>query len=199
MKVNLDGKTMQGASAFVMFITLNVVFLVTCIPIVTIGMATSALFEVTMRYSDEESGHLLKDYFVALKSNAGRASVVYLCFIVPTLLLAFAGFFWLFQGSAISIAVAVIAFLGAVYLFAAFLYGMALVARYRATLRQTLKNALLLPAAEPWRTFVLVVIPATLVSLTAAFSPFLIVMLSVGFSVSAYAVSFLLRGVFARH
>ena len=52
-------------------------FILTCIPVVTIGMATSALFEVTLRYSDEEGGHLVKDYLRALKSDALRGTVVF--------------------------------------------------------------------------------------------------------------------------
>lgn len=195
MRIDPNGTTFHGASAFVMFIVLNVLFLITCIPVITIGMATSALFEVTLRYSDEEGGHLIREYLAALKRNAGRATVVYLCLVLPLGVLAFSGLFWMFQGSPVS----GVAFLGALYLFAAFLYGMALVARYGSTLRQTLKNALLLPAAEPWRTFVLVIVPATAVSLTAVFPAFVIILGSVGFSVGAYASGFLLRRVFARH
>ena len=50
------------------------------------------------------------------------------------------------------------------YLFAAFLYGMAQVACFRNTVRQTLKNALLLPAAEPVRTLGILLFPVTAVA-----------------------------------
>jgi uncharacterized membrane protein YesL len=199
VRIDPNGKTFHGASTFVMFIVLNVLYLLTCVPVITIGMATSALFEVTLRYSDDEGGHLIRDYLGALKRNSWRATAVYLCFAVPLLALAFSGLFWMFQGSLVSGAASGIAFLGALYLFAAFLYGMALVARYRNTLRQTLKNALLLPAAEPWRTFVLIIVPATAVSLMAVFPAFAIILGSVGFSVGAYASSFVFRKTFARH
>ena len=58
------------------------------------------------------------------------------------------------------------------YLFAAFLYGMAQVACFRNTVRQTLKNALLLPVAEPVRTLGILLIPVTAVCLTILFPPF---------------------------
>ncbi|GAB3797176.1 YesL family protein [Humibacter antri] len=190
---------MQGASTFVSFVVLNVLFIVTCIPVVTIGMATSALFEVTIRYSDEEGGGLVRDYFRALKTDARRGTVVFACFALPALVLAFSGLFWAFSGSAVSIAAVVVALIGVLYFFAAFLYGTALVGRFESSLRQTLKNAMLLPVAESWRTFVLVIVPATAVSLAAVFPAFVIVIATIGFSVGAYTAGFLLRSVFARH
>lgn len=199
MRIDPDSKTMQGASAFVGFVALNLIFLLTCIPVLTIGMATSSLFEVTIRYSDEEGGHLIGDYFRALKANWLRGTAMFACFAVPMTVLVFSALFWMFSGSTVSIAAAVVALIGAAYFFAAFLYGCALVGRYDNGLRQTLKNALLLPVAESWRTFVLVVIPATAASLAAAFPPFVIVLATIGFSVGAYAAGFLLRNVFGRH
>ncbi|HEY5223247.1 MAG TPA: DUF624 domain-containing protein [Microbacteriaceae bacterium] len=199
MKIDPNSKTFHGASTFVMFVALNVLFVITCIPVITIGMATSALFEATLRYSDDEGGQLINDYLTALRRNAGRATAVYLCLVAPLVALAFSGLFWLFQGGIVSLAAAIVAFLGAVYLFTAFLYGMALVARYRNSVRQTVKNAMLLSVVEPWRTFVLAVIPATVVSLTAVFPVFIVIVATIGFSVGAYAVALLFRSVFAKH
>jgi uncharacterized membrane protein YesL len=199
MRVDPESRTLHGASVFVTFIALNVIFLLTCLPVITIGVATSALFEVTMRYSDEETGHLVKGYFAAMKSNALRGTVVFVCFALPAVALAFSGLFWMFSGTSVSIVATILALLGAVYFFAAFLYGTALVGRYENALRQTLKNALLLPVAEAWRTFVLVIIPVTAVSLTAVFPAFAIVLVTIGFSVGAYAAGIMLRNVFARH
>lgn len=199
MRVDPEGKTLQGVSTFVTFIVLNVLFLVTCIPVVTIGVATSALFEVTLRYSDEERGNLIRDYFIALRRNAVRATAVSLCLLLPLVALVFSGLFWLLQSSILSGAVAIVAFLGALYLFAAFLYGMALVAHFQEPVRRSVKNSLLLPAAEPWRTLLLVVIPATVLSLTVIYPAFSVILLTIGFSMGAYGSAFLFRSAFGRH
>lgn len=199
MRIDPDGKTLQGVSTFLTFVVLNVLFLITCIPLVTIGVATSALFEVTLRYSDEERGHLIRDYFMALRRNAVRATAVSLSLLVPLVAIAFSGLFWVLQNTVASGAVGIVAFLGALYLFAAFLYGMALVAHFQDPIRRTLKNALLLPVGEPVRTLLLVVIPATLLSLTTIFPAFTIILVTIGFSVGAYASAFIFRSAFARH
>jgi uncharacterized membrane protein YesL len=166
---------------------------------VTIGAAVSALDEVTIRFSDEERGRPVVDYLPAFGRNLLPATVLSLCTIVPALALSFSGVFWLAHPEPLLTALAVIAFLAAAYAFAAFLHGMALVAVYRNTLRQTLKNALLLPAAEPVRTLGLVLVPVTAVCLMVLFPPFIVIVATVGCSIGAYGSAFLFRSVHSRH
>lgn len=190
---------MQGLMGFLAFVALNVVYLVCCLPIVTIGMATSALLEVMLNYSDDERGRIVKDFFPAMGRDALRGTLVLLVFGLPMVALVFAGTFWLLSSSAVSTAAAIVAFLGAVYLFAALLHGFGLVAHFHSTTRRTLKNALLLPAAEPLRTGALVLIPAVIVAITAVFPVFTIILVTIAFSLGAYASAFVLRSVYSRH
>jgi uncharacterized membrane protein YesL len=199
MRIDPDSRALNGFSTFLTFVALNLLYIVLCLPVVTIGAATSALFEVTIRYSDDESGRPLKDYFPAFRANFGRASVLMLCLLVPAALLGFSSVFWFAHPALFAGVAGVLAIIGAVYLFAAFLYAMAQVAYFRNTVRQTLRNALLLPAAEPVRTLGLLIIPVTAVALTILFPPVGFLVLTIGFSVGAYATAFLFRSVFARH
>ncbi|GAA3801752.1 YesL family protein [Cellulomonas soli] len=199
MRIDPNSRNIQGITSFLTFVALNVLYLLTCLPVVTIGVATSALYEVTIRYSDDERGRPLKDYLLALRANVRRATLVYLALVVPAGVLLFSGVFWLSSGSSIGAAAATIAFLASAYLLAAFLFGMALVAQFDTGVRRTVRNALLLPAAEPVRTFGIVLIPVTVVAVTIVFPTFLVVLVTVAFSVGAYASAFLFRGVFARH
>jgi len=199
LRIDPENRGLQGLTGFLSFVALNIVYLVLCIPLITIGAATSALYEVMIRFSDEERGRPLKDFFPAFVRNFGRATLASLLLLPPAVLLAFSAVFWISEGSMLSGAATVIGLLGAAYLFAAFLYAMAQVAWYRNSVRQTLKNALLLPAAEPVRTLGILLVPVTAVCLTILFPPFAFLVLTVGFSVGAYATAFLFRGVFARH
>lgn len=198
MRIDPDSRTIQGMTSFLAFVALNLLYLATCIPVITIGAATSALYEVTIRYSDDESGRPLKDYLPAFGRSFRRGTVMMLLLLAPALLLAASAVFWFFNPSVLAGAAAIIAVIAAVYLLAAFLYAMALTAVYDTPLRQMLRNALLLPAAEPVRTFGILLIPVALVSITIVFPMFGIVLLTVGFSVGAYGTAFLFRSVFAR-
>ncbi|MFD6137706.1 DUF624 domain-containing protein [Isoptericola sp. NPDC060257] len=198
MRIDTEGRTAQGLTTFVLFVVLNVAYLVVCLPLVTVGAATSALLEVTLRYADDERGHLVRGFFVALGRNAWRGTAVLVAFAVPAAMLVFSGFFWLSSDGALTAVAGALALLGAAYLLAALLYGLALVGWFDAPLRRTVRNALLLPLAEPARTLGLAAIPVGAACVAYVLPQTLFLAATIGVSFGAYACALLLHGVFRR-
>ena len=198
MQINPDSRMLQGLSTFLAFAGLNALFLLCCLPVVTIPAATSALFRVTIRYADDELGRPFRDYLPAFASGFLHATAVGFAFLLPAAALVFSAAFWFSAATVIGAIAASFAVLGAVYAFASFLYGMALVAQYRDTIRRTIRNALLLPAAEPVRTAGILAIPVTAVCLMILFPAFIVLVLTIFCSAGAYLAAMLLRSVFAR-
>ena len=196
MKLDLEGRTLQGLTAFGTFVALNVLYLLSCLPIITIGAATSSLDEVALRYADDERGSPLRDYLVGLVRNARRGTAVLLTLGVPVLLLCFAARFWYSSGGALSLMGMLVAALAAAYLFAAMLHAFALVAAFDAPVRQTLRNALLMPGAAPLRTAGLVLLPVTAVLMSLVIPSTLVIVATIGCSVGAYFSALLLRPVY---
>jgi len=199
MRIDPESRGVQGLITFLSFVGLNVVYLVTCLPVVTIGAATSALFEVTYRYSDDERGNLVKDYFPAFGRSFARATLLMLATLLPALAMAFAAVFWSQHQSPIAGAAMVLCIFAVTYLLMAFLVAMGLVARYRNTVRQTLRNAFLLPSAEPLRCFGVLLVPVTQLCLAIVSPSFWFVIVTIGCSVGAYGTAFLFRSMFSRH
>lgn len=199
MQIDPEGKAAQGITGFLEFVALNVVYLLACIPVVTIGAASSALLEVTMRFSDEERGKPLPDFFPALWRNLKPATIAHAVLGLSVVALAFAGLFWVNQATIVTTVLGFVSFIAAAYLSAAWWYAMALIARYRNTMRQTLRNAVLLPGAEPTRTFGLMLLPVTVLAMLIIYPALWFVVVTIGFAVGAYAASFILRSVFRRH
>lgn len=199
MRIDPESRNVQGLTVFLSFVGLNVVYLVSCLPVVTIGAATSALFEVTYRYSDDERGNLVKDFFPAFGRNAVRGTQLAAVTLLPAVAMAFAAVFWSQHPNPLAGAAMVLAILAVAYLLTAFLMAMALVARYENTFRHTVRNAFLLPAAEPMRCFGVLLVPVTQLCLVLLFPAFTFIVATIGFSVGAYGTAFLFRGVFARH
>lgn len=199
MRIDPNSRSVQGLTSFIEFVALNVMYLLACLPVFTIGAATSALFEVTIRYSDDETGRPMTDFLPAFARSFRRATPASLALLVPIALLVFSSLFWFSTPTALGAAAGGVSAFAAVYLFAAFLYAMALVARFDDGIRRTLKNALLLAAAEPLRTFGLLAIPVVVVCVSILFPPFLVIVGTIGFSMGAYVAAFLFRSAFARH
>ncbi|MGM7668922.1 YesL family protein [Microbacterium sp. A93] len=199
MRIDPEGRTAQGITGFLSFVTLNLLYLLLCLPIVTIGAATAALYQVTIRYSDDESGRPLKDFFPAFVRNFKPASLLTLALLLPVLLLLAVAVFWSGSATVVGGVAMVVSIIAALYLFAAFLYAMALTALYETPFRQTARNALLLPMAQPLRTMGILLVPAALVCITVVIPMFGVILVTVGFSVGAYMTAFLFRSAFARH
>jgi uncharacterized membrane protein YesL len=199
MQVDPDSRINHGVSMLVQFIGLNVLFLITCLPVVTIGASVSALLEVTMRYADDERGYPIRDYVKALRTNFLQATLVFVPLALAFALLTFGGAFWWQTHSTIGPALGIVAVVAAVYVLAALMYGLGLVAVYRNTVRQTLKNAFVLAAAEPLRTLGLILIPVVGAAVMIVVHAFVFLVLTIGFSFGAYLAALLLRGAFRRH
>ena len=196
MKFNPEGQLYQMTTTVAQFICLNVLYIILCIPVVTIGWAPSALFEVCLPYADHEKGYLLKDFFKALRKNFRQPTLGFLALAVPILLLFYSGNFWLHLGSIMNLIIGIVSFFLCAYFVLALIYFCALQGRFNTTLKQSLKNALLLPIAHPVRSMGLLLIPALIFCFLVLF-PFLQFSIFIFvFSFSAYCSSFLLLSIF---
>lgn len=199
MRIDPESKAIDGASTLVLFIALNVIYLLCCIPIVTIGAATAALLEVMWRFADEERGHLVRGYFSALRATWRQASAVYLATVAPALLLIFVSAFWFALGTGLSAAAGAITGLAALYCLAAFQFGCALVSRYENSARQTIKNAYLFPAAQPLFALGALLVPALMAAFVMIFHPVVFLFVTVGAAMCGYVVARLLGVAFRRY
>ena len=73
MKFNTESPIFQFLGTMADHVLLNFLFLITCIPLVTIGAASSALYTITLRDAREEHGYLIGPYFNAFRENLKKA------------------------------------------------------------------------------------------------------------------------------
>jgi uncharacterized membrane protein YesL len=198
MKYNPDGQLYKITTVFSQFILLNVLYLLFCLPVVTIGAATSALFEVTLRYADDERGELIAGFLRAFRANWKKATGAFVLLVLPIAALIYSGFFWFSGGTFLTSIIAVISFVSSGYFFLVLVYSLALFGRFENTFKQTIKNAFLLPLAEMVRSLGLLLIPITLFCLVVLFPLFKLLFALFGFAFAMYCSSFLLLAVF-RH
>ena len=71
---------------------LNILWLICCIPIVTVGAATTALFTVTLKMVKNEEGNITSQFFRAFKENFKQSTIVWLILLALGILLALDGY-----------------------------------------------------------------------------------------------------------
>lgn len=73
---------------------LNLLWLLTSLPIITIGASTSALFSVTILMVKEREGNIFQNYFAAFKRNFKRSTIVFVIAALVAVVLSMNIYFW---------------------------------------------------------------------------------------------------------
>ena len=184
-------------------LVVNCLWLLCCLPVITVGPAACGMYTVTLKLAREEPVNPLKDFLLGMKRNFKAGLLLEI--IAAALLVFTAGDLWFAQLQS--------GWLQALYLGLALLTGMAcmvvigyafaLQAMFEAPLKTQLLNALKLALVAPGKTVLIWVV--LLIPVIAALSIQLeilkavgVLYLIIGFSGPAYGASRILRDVFDR-
>lgn len=196
----MDSKFTQAMNRLADLMLLNLLFLVTCLPVFTIGAASTALYSVTFRIGTDREEGIFRCYFRAFRDNFKQGTGLFLALFLPGVLLLVCLFLSTALGGALRyLSLAYIPLL----LLLAFVYSYAfpLLSQFYGTVKLTLKNALLLSIGYFPRTVVMVVLNLLPLALFYAQTMFFfqvgILWLLLYFSAASYLNAQLLRKIFA--
>lgn len=121
-------------------IVLNVLFVITSIPVISMGVSLTALYQVVLRRQRGESNYVVREYFQAFKEEWKQSTVLWGIFLLTGGILLFDVFYVENMGSILAVVIGcMIAAWGFV-----FSYTFPLQARFQNTIKNTFKNALFL-------------------------------------------------------
>ncbi len=141
-------------------IALNIICLVCCIPVVTIGPSVTAMYCVARKIARGEWPSILKTFFKEFKVNFKQAFIVWLVLLIP-ILLVILYLVLSFSGSLDSLPlIKYMCYLAIAIIGVVWTYVHPLMAHFENTTGNVLKNALLLPFANP-----VIAVAATLLNL----------------------------------
>ena len=202
----IDSPVMRVLGRLGDIIILNMIFVVGCIPVITIGTSLSALYAVAMKMARGEEPSVWKEFWKAYKRNFKQATICWLIMAVVAILL-FVDFriIRVFQGSMYSVMRVILAIILGMWILM-FQYLFPYIARFEngifATFA-TLRNALLLAAAHIPSTIMIVGLSVGSLILTLftsrSFVIASIIWVFFGFAVLAYVQAFLLCRIFEKY
>lgn len=154
---NPDSPIMQFLSRLADIMVLNLVFLLSCLPIFTIGAAVTALYDVVFRLDTSREGKLLATYFRSFRSNFRQASVIWLVLLVfgAATLINMSRLSEI--GGNLGYLLVIATMLVLVILVMIFSYAFPLLSQFDNSAKGTVKNALLLSVAYLPRTLLMLV------------------------------------------
>lgn len=201
MKINLDSPVIALLTTVADFMILNIMFIVCCAPIVTIGPAVSALYTIAMREARHEGGYIFTPFLKAFKNNFRQTFLLSIVYFLIGAVLVFGLKFW-WRRADFSMVDQVMLIVTGVFAFAyllSLLYVFALNARFENTVLKTVKNALVLAVFNLKETILLSMISVLVIVLMVFTKGIWVFMMIGGFAVCIYVKSLLLIKVFRQY
>lgn len=154
---NYDSPLMQALGKMADLLWLNVLTLICCIPIVTIGASLTAMNYVALKMARNEECYIAKDFFKSFGRNFKQATVIWLLLFL--LILVLAGDFYIISNSDITfgnVIRIVITVFAVVLLFTA-IHVFPVLAKFDNTVRNTVKNAFFMSILQFPKTLLMIV------------------------------------------
>ena len=201
---NPDSRIMIFLSRVADLVILNILWLVCCIPVVTIGASTTAMYHVIRHWQKDSVSSIMRDFFQSFKEDFKQATPVYLILLIPTVAVVMNAMliFNPDNSAAVPSYLLVIWFISALILLFISSFVYPVMAFLADTLFKTLRNAMVLALANLPRTIlisVLNLLPVILLFVNLSF--FLqssIFWLLIGGALVAYLNMSILKPVFKK-
>lgn len=196
---NLDSPIMVFLGKVGDLIWLNVLTMLCCIPIVTVGASVTALNYVSIKMVRKEEGYLTKNFLKSFRQNFFQATALWLLMLF-ILAVAGADFYFLSIMEGTMVQVVKIGLYAVFLLFlCSSIYWFPLLSKFENSLKNIIKNSLLLSIMHFPKTIGILLIYGAFLAIYYFFTfrimPLIFLM---GISLPVYAAAYLFSGIFKK-
>ncbi len=196
--LDMDSPLMRVLNRVGDLMILNILMIICCIPVITIGAAYTGMHYVLLKMVRDREGYLVRGFFKSFVQNFKQATLIWLLMLL--IIAVYVGDILIFNYSdmvfpkpvvAAVLAVAIILLMAAVYVFP-------LQSRFENPIKNTLKNALILAFANLPKTLLMMVLYA-LPLVICYFSTYAMLFVFLfGISAPAYGAAWMYSGIFKK-
>lgn len=155
---DLDNPILKFLSRLVDLAVLNIIFILSCIPVVTIGAALTALYYVCINDWDTQNAHLVGKYAKSFKENFKQSTIIWLIMLLAGIILGSDTWFvfarWQSAGSTLYQVMLVVCMIALLVYLMIFTFVWPLQAKFENKISQTIKNALIMALAHLPKTII---------------------------------------------
>lgn len=144
--LNPDNPVMRFITKTAFSVYLNILWFLCCIPVVTAGASTTALFYVTLKLVKNEEGNITRQFFRSFRESFKLATKVWLIMLALGIVLGLDGYVLYhmrFENALWTIVTAVFLVAAAAYLIVS-MYIYPLMARFDNTVRMMFQNSIMI-------------------------------------------------------
>lgn len=194
----IDGKLFRFGTKLTDLMIINLLTLLCCLPIFTIGPALTAMHYVLLRLYRDEEGYIVKGYFKSFKENFKQATLIWLIYLG---IIAVVGLdAWVIAKGGLAIPAFIkyaLVFVGVVGTFS-LTWVFVLQSRYENPIKATIKNSFIVSVANFFKTvmmLIMLLVPALLIFISEATLP---IVFFYGFSLPGLLQTMIYSKIFDR-
>lgn len=200
---NPDNPVMEFIAKIFDLVILNLIFIFSCVPIITIGASTSALSYVTLKMVRGEDPYIWRNFWKSFRQNFKQGTLVWIFSILIFIFLGMDFYIINSQNTSLFAVVRILLWIICAVALSVFLYVFPVISHFVCTTKQALKNALLMTFGHLPYTLMMLALAGLLLFLCSSSSKLfaMIVVLSgiCGFSVVSFVYSIMFDRIFQKY
>lgn len=200
---NPDNPVMEFIAKVFDLVILNLIFIFSCVPIITIGASTSALSYVTLKMVRGEDPYIWRNFWKSFRQNFKQGTLVWIFSILIFIFLGMDFYIINSQNTSLFAVVRILLWIVCAVALSVFLYVFPVISHFVCTTKQALKNALLMTFGHLPYTLMMLALAGLLLFLCSSSSKLfaMIVVLSgiCGFSVVSFVYSIMFDRIFQKY
>ncbi len=201
---DMDGPVFSTLNRLADLVWLNILYIICCLPIITIGASTTAMYYVTMKIVKNEEGYITRSFFKSFKMNFKQATLLWLLALAVGGILALDygimsgrfGDIVALNATIKKVFLGILIVIGGIYLFI-MTYLFPLLAKFDNSIKNTIKNSLLISIRHFPFTLLLIAIPVIPFILMFFVDQLILLIFLVVFSLIAFISSYIYVRIFA--
>ena len=198
-----DSKFMRAWSNLVDGVWINILMLVTSIPIITIGASTSALSYVTLKMVRGEDPYIWQNFWKSFRQNFKQGTLIWIFSILVFIFLGMDFYIINSQNTTLFAVIRMLLWCVCLVALSVFLYVFPIISHFVCSTTQALKNAVFMTFGHLPYTLVMLVIAGLILYLCACsvktFALVVVISGICGFSVVAFIYSILSDRIFKKY
>ena len=195
---NLDSPLISFLSRLADLMILNVLTLICCIPIITIGASFTSMYYVLLRLHNDEINSVTKDFFHAFKINFKQATIMWAIYLLEIFVLVEDYYLMFVVGVQILMRMRYVVYIFTALFLIGFTWSFVLLSRYNNSIGRTILNSYFIAFAHFIRTILMVLLMLAALALILFFPAAALVMTLIGISMTGYLQTLLFSKVFKK-
>lgn len=201
---NYEGQFFQALEKIADIIVLNFLFIISCVPIVTIGASLTATYTVAMKATNDENVYIGKEFLKVFKENFKQSTIIWLILCVIGIFIGIDFYICRFiPGFIISNIIRFACTLAGIILGFIIIYVFPIISKFENTIKNTMINAILISIQNLPYTLIMLIVSLLPIGCLILFSNYwgqiIFFDTVIAYGIVAYINSILLNKVLSKY